>query len=151
MFVPGLSAEAVALGNVVLLKLPLPKATDQTPLPTKGAVACKPSVVPQSAVSAPALAGDGSGDMVTTTVSLVCGQVPVVTVQTRVFAPTLSPLTTLVGSLASAKLPVPEATVQLPLPGNALVACKLTRAPSQNDKSGPALATMAAESRITTT
>ena len=50
---------------------------------------------------------------------------PLVTVQRKVFTPTLKPLTVVVGLVALANTPVPETTVQVPIAGN--TACVAAR------------------------
>src|SRR5260221_12092967 len=98
----------------------------------------------------PAAAVVGDASRVIVTLSFDGGHDPLVTVQTKVFAPTERPVTPEVGSAGVATLPVPARTVHAPTPTVGVLPARVAVV-EQTVSSGPALAVVGGASRVITT
>ncbi len=122
VFTPMPNPLTAVLGLLALAKVPVPATTVHEPV--AGAIGAFPASVAeldgaQSCWSGPAFAvGCALLNTNTVTWSLVgAPQGPLVIVQRNTFAPTLRPLTAVVGLAASAKVPVPLTSTHAPLAG----------------------------------
>ena len=107
-----------------------PAITVHTPVPSVGVLPARLAVAAQTPKSAPAFAVVGDWSRVIMTVSLDDGQVPLLIVHTKIFTPTLMPVTPDAGFAGVVTDAPPPATVQVPvptegvLPDNAAVAAQ---------------------------
>ncbi len=147
ILMPGFKLLTSAFDADGSLKLPVPVAKLQLPVPIFGMLALSDTCVPQIEVSFPASGADGGNRLVTVSSSSVGGQFPVVTVHLNTLTPLPKPLTKVFGLLSSANVPLPLTTVHWPVPGKASIACKVTVSLEQTLRSEPAFAFTGTESR----
>ena len=141
VFKPMLKPLTPGVADVVDVKVPVPAVIVQSPDPTIGIFPFKTEAVEQIVESNPAFATVGVGSIVMSTASLDAGHVPFEIVQTKVFTPTLSPVTPEVPKLGVVTVPLPAVTVQLPVPTTAVFPFKVVD-DEHNVTSLPAAATV---------
>jgi hypothetical protein len=95
---------------------PLPNITDQVPVPTIGMFPFSEDDDEQRVESFPAFGAVIKGLVVITTVSDDGGQLPFEIVHTKVFTPTLIPITSDEGEEGVVITPLPDKSVQTPVP-----------------------------------
>jgi hypothetical protein len=115
-FVPTLNPVTPEAGLPGAVTEAPPAMTVHTPVPFVGVLPAKVAEAAHTPKSAPASAVVGDWSRVIMTVSLDDGQVPLLIVQTNVFAPTLNPVTPDAGLDGVVTDAPPPATVQIPLP-----------------------------------
>jgi len=133
----------------VVTELP-PAITVQVPAPVVGVFPARFVDVEQTVTSGPALATVGDASRVIVTVSLDEGHVPLLMVHTKVFAPTLNPVTPEVGLPAVVTDALPTITVQAPVPTAGAFPARVALV-AQTDWSGPAAAVVGDGSRVIVT
>ncbi len=94
----------------------LPAMTVHVPVPAVGALPASVPVVPHTVWSGPAFAVVGASSLLIVMLSLEEGQTPLLIVQTRVFAPSESPVTPEVGLPGVVTVALPAITVHAPVP-----------------------------------
>ncbi len=108
--------ETAELGDAGLETVPVPETNVQFPTPITGVFPFKIEIAEHSVESNPALEIVGNGSTYIATVSTDGRHVPFVVVQTNKFVPTLNPVTPELAKSGEVTAPLPETTVQLPVP-----------------------------------
>lgn len=111
-----------------VLTLPLPAITVQAPVPEIAESPASTALVVQTCWSVPALATVGGANLLIVTVSADDPHDVVVIVQTKVFVPTLSPVTPEAGSVGADTVPPPARTLHVPDPEVGALAARLADA-----------------------
>ena len=104
------------VGELGVVTVALPAMTVHAPVPTAAVFPASVAVVEQTCWSGPAFDVVGEASLVTMTVSFDAAQVPFEIVQTKLFAPTDSPVTPEVGELGVVTVALPAMTVHAPVP-----------------------------------
>jgi archaellin len=138
------------VGSPGVVTFALPVITVHTPVPTDAALPARVVVVEQTVSSGPAFALVGDASRVIVTLSLEAGQLALLIVQTKVFAPTERPVTPEVGSPGVVTFALPVITVHTPVPTDAALPASVVVV-EQTVSSGPAFALVGASSRVITT
>src|ERR1051325_3976428 len=138
------------VGSPAVGTFALPVTTVHTPVPTDAALPARVVVVEQTVSSGPAFALVGDASRVIVTLSLEAGQLALLIVQTKVFAPTERPVTPDVGSPGEVTFALPVITVPTPVPAGAALPASVVVV-EQTVSSGPAFALVGASSRVITT
>ena len=149
-FVPALRPVTELVGELALPKLPVPLTTVHVPVPVVAVLPASVALVAHTFWSGPAFAVVGAADRVIVTWSLEAVQEPLVIVQANTFAPTLRPVTELVGEFALPKLPVPLITDHVPVPVVAVLPARVALV-AHTSWSGPAFAVVGVADRVMVT
>src|SRR5665213_2371246 len=116
IFVPTespLTEEFAADGFAIV---PLPATSVHIPVSIAGKFPLRITEVEQIAVSLPAFAVVGFALTMIDTSSIVCLQIPLEVVHSKIFVPTLNPLTEEFAVVGFAIVPVPATSVHIPVP-----------------------------------
>ena len=104
------------VGELGVVRIPVPLTSVHVPLPTVGVLPAKVVLSAQMVWFVPASAGVGSSSLVIVTSSKEGGHTPLVIVHLNTLAPSPSPVTPLVGEPGVVMVPVPLISVHVPLP-----------------------------------
>ena len=138
------------VGLLGVVTVALPAMTIHAPIPTVGVLPARVAVVEQTVWSNPAAAAVGDWSLVIVTVSLDDGHVPLLIVQTNVFAPTINPVTPDVGLLGVVTVALPAITVHAPVPTVGVLPASVAVV-AQTVWSNPAAAVVGDSSRMIVT
>ena len=115
-FIPKLNPVTPEVGEVGVVTIPVPEITVHIPVPTIGVFAARVAFGEQTIWSGPAKVVVGGVSLKIMMSSIEDGQTPFESVQRNVFTPKLNPVTPDVGDVGVVTVPVPEITVQIPVP-----------------------------------